>query len=205
MRVSLIGLIAGVVFVLSIVSASAQPAQTPALDGFWGLKFGSSATESRKFIESKHTGTIDEKETNADVLTLMAPDFAGKTPTAMIFQFERDKFHTGIVFYTPTDDSKVLDLYSGLRSDLIDKYGKPANDLRVFEKPYSDGDGDETEAIKHGLATVAVMWLFDRADGLKNSITLEIRPSLAIALTYQDGKLIKEAVDAQKAKTIKDY
>ncbi len=191
------------VLLFSNVSFSQESKAT--LDGFWGIKFGSTIPETKKILLSKKTGTIDEKNSSETSIVLLKPEFAGKTPLFMVLQFVDDKFHTAKVVFKSTLDAKVFELYDSVKKDINDKYYKTEKDYKFFKSPFEDGDGYETTALKVGKATIAAYWTFKQADGFENSVSLEIDETLLVVLNYQDAKLVKQAIEKQKNKNAKDY
>ena len=194
-----------VIGVLLFTNVSFAQETKASLDNFWGIKFGSSVAETRKALLAKKTGTIDEKNSSETKIILDKPEFAGKIPLFVLFQFVDDKFHTAKVIFKPTLDARVFELYDSVKKDINDKYYKTEKDYKFFKSPYEDGDGYETTALKVGKATIAALWTFKQADGFENSVSLEIDENLLVTLSYQDEKLIKQAIEKQKNKNAKDY
>lgn len=193
-----------IVVAVAYTATNAQAVPTT-LDGFWGIKFGSSMVEAKKIILAKKTGKIDTVNSDQDVIVVEDAEFAGKRSYLILISFVNDQFHTGTIFFKSDLDAKVLDLYADFKSDLSDKYGKPSNDFKFFTKPYYSGDGYETQAIRLGKGEVSSFWTFERPDGGKNAISLSVTERLMIKLTYQDGKLIKVSSEQRKNKNSKDF
>ena len=194
-----------VVGVLLLTNVSLAQEAKATLDSFWGIKFGSSMAEAKKIILAKKTGTLNEKDASDTSIVLEKAEFAGKTTFAIILQFVDDKFHTAKVVFKPTLEARVFELYDSVKKDINDKYYKTEKDYKFFKSPYEDGDGYETTALKVGKATFTALWTFKQTDDFTNSVSLEINESLFVILNYQDGKLIKQAIDKQKNKNAKDY
>lgn len=175
------------------------------LDGFWGVKFGSSMANAKKVIFEKKNGKIDNRISNAESFFVDGANFGGRKAHMMILGFVNDKFHTASVLFMPDLEPKVFELYEQIKKEISDKYGKPQEDFKYFEKPYFFGDGSETQAIRLGKADIASYWVFERPDGFKNFLVLSISENLRVRLGYQDGKLIKESVEEVKQKNSKDF
>ena len=175
------------------------------VDGFWGMKFGSSVAECRKIILSKNTGTIDAKNSSETKIIIDNPEFAGKKPAFIALLFVNDKFHTSKTFFKPTSAARVFELYDSIKGELNDKYYKTKEDFKIFKSPYYDGDGYEASAIRLGKATVAAFWTFNQSDESKTVISLQIEESLLVNLSYQDDKIADQAIEKQKNKNAKDY
>ena len=59
--------------------------------------------------------------------------------------------------------------FDDMRDALIQKYGEPTHDFRLFSSPYCEGDGNETFAVSSDKVHFASSWIFD-----DYSIRLEI-------------------------------
>lgn len=175
------------------------------LDGFWGMTFGSSMAECKKNILAKEGATIDNKNSSETVLIIDGAIFGGRKTDFISLEFITNKLHTARVFYPKTLEAKVEELYSEIKSEINSKYYTTKVDFRNFKSPYRDGDGYDTQAIRLGKGTVAAFWKFKRSDEFENLISLEIKEDLIVSLSYQDGKLIKEAVQKRKSESSKDY
>lgn len=181
------------------------PANHKKIDGFWGVKFGSSYMQAKKIILSKEGAILDKKNSDSSIVVVDAAKFAGRQTSYIVLQFINDKFHTAVVSFKSDLEAKVVDLYETMETELNEKYFKTDSDFKNFKYPYKEGDGYEITAIKVGKATFASFWNFPREDGFTNSIYLTISENLLVKLRYQDGKLIEEAVEIQKSKNAKDY
>jgi hypothetical protein len=193
------------VLLVQSVFAQSSSDSTVAVDGFWGMKFGSTQAQCKKTLLSKQDATIDSKHTDADQIVVEGLTFGGREVSFIKLSFYKDELHTASVYYKAPLDAKTQDLYDDIKADLNQKYFVTTQDYRNFNSPYTDGDGYEMDAVRQGLATISAYWHFNRADGFKNVISLEIDEHLFVILGYQDGKLIKEAVNAEKEKNSKDY
>jgi hypothetical protein len=131
--------------------------------------------------------------------------FAGRPVSFIRVSFFRDQFHTASIYYKPSLDAKTQELFDNIKTELNGKYFVTNSDYRLFKSPYSDGDGYEMSAVRQGLGTISAYWIFDRPDGYQNVISLKIDEDLYVVLAYQDGCLIKEQIEADKAKNVRDY
>src|ERR687884_1112783 len=200
MRIYFRALMVNVFILFSACNFFAQTTEKT-LDGFWGMKFGSSIAECKRIILSKEGAVLDTKHSTENKLIVDGAEFGGRKTAFIALLFTDNKLHTAKVYFVPRLESKVFELYDEIKSEINDKYYVTKNDYRLFKYPYEDGDGYETQAIKLGKASIASFWSFPRSDGHKNSISLEINETLIVILSYQDGLLIEEAIEKQKSKT----
>jgi hypothetical protein len=91
-----------------------------------------------------------------------------------------------------TPNNKAIDTYRSMKDVLSKKYGKPSSDYEFFKKPYYDGDGYETQAIRVGKATFSSFW--------GSALSLEIHESLVVQLNYESEAWEKES-DKRKARS----
>lgn len=59
-----------VVGVLLLTNVSLAQEAKATLDSFWGIKFGSSITETKKILPAKKTGTMNEKDSSDTSIVL---------------------------------------------------------------------------------------------------------------------------------------
>ena len=175
------------------------------LDGFLGIKFGSSYSYAKKVLSSKEGAKLDIKNSKNNKLIFDNLKFGGRQTSFIKLEFFQDKFYGAAVYYSSRLESQVEDLYSSIKSDLNSKYYSTDVDYRNFKSPYFDGDGYETQAIKLGKATIMSAWEFPQSDGNKNSIFLRITEDLSIRLTYYCGKIAEQAEAVEKNKNATDY
>jgi hypothetical protein len=189
---------------MTISSINAQ-----SIDGFFGMKFGSSVDSIKKAMLSKQGSTIESKFCTDSRLVFTGLKFAGRNALLMRFSFVNNKFHTGTAAFTSDLESKVVDLYNDIKGEINEKYHQSTSDYEQYKYPYEKGDGHTETAIKLGKASFATYWFFKHPisgnKDYQNSITLEISSNLTISITYQDGMLINEAIEKKKEKNFKDY
>jgi hypothetical protein len=178
------------------------------LDGFLGLRFGTTADSVKKIMLAKPGCKLGVKSTK-DVLMFTDCKFAGRGATLIVFRFINNKFHTGRVFLSPSLDSKIVELFNTVKGELNERYYTTTQDYERYDYPYEKGDGYYESAIKLGKAHFSAYWDFTNPKSENkednNIISLEIDEDMYVIIGYQDGALIKEAVEAQKSKDYKDY
>lgn len=177
------------------------------LDGFFGMKFGSSMDSIKKVMLSKPGCKFDTKNSTDDCLIFDGLKFAGRDIGFMMFSFTNNKFHTSKVALISELESKTVDLYKEIKAELNEKYFTTKSDYEFYKSPYEKGDGYTESAIKLGKAEFSSYWEFKNPFSTteKNIISLVIKPSLTILIGYQDGILINEVVSKSKEKNFKDY
>ncbi len=124
-----------VIFFLLTLVSFAQNSEKP-LDGFWGIKFGSTMAECKKIILAKEGATLDSKNSNETKLIVDGAVFGGRKTSFIALAFTNDKFHTARVYYPKTLAAKVEDFYSEIKSEINDKYYTTKDDFRLFKSPY---------------------------------------------------------------------
>lgn len=177
------------------------------LDSFFGVKFGSPQEAVKKVMLSKPGCKLDTKDSDDNTLVFSGVKFAGRETFLIVFNFVNNKFHTAKVLIPSSLPSKAILLYNEIKSELNEKYYLTLDDFENYEYPYEKGDGYTESAIKLGKATFTAFWVFSNTNSTedKNSISLQVTETLDILLTYQDGALIKEAVQKRKDQDFKDY
>jgi hypothetical protein len=178
------------------------------LEGFLGVKFGSTIEEATKILSAKPGFKVNREFSKPDILAFTDAPFAGRKSFLICLAFVNNKFHTGFAIIAPNLESQLIELYNGIKEELNEKYFKTTSDFKSFKYPYEDGDGHEETAIKLGKASFSSFWNFKNPKGTNdenNIISLEITESMKVKLTYQDGILIHEQVDKAKKKNFQDY
>lgn len=188
-------------FMLFAVNAIAEERT---LDGFWGIKFGTSKVEGKKIMASKGL-KLDTSRSSKDILIYYDVKFGGRDAVAVGLKYDKNRFYDAKVFYRTPLDAKTLELYENVKADINTKYYTTNLDDKSFKYPYSEGDGHEITAIKLGLAHISALWQFERSDGEKNLIVLEIKENLMIFINYIDGKISDEVVIRNRSTDSKDY
>ncbi|MDF2430816.1 MAG: hypothetical protein JWP44_447 [Mucilaginibacter sp.] len=174
---------------------------TKPIEGFLGIKFGSSRLEVLTALNAKG-GIIDKKESTPDMLVYKNIKLGHRDAGAFIVKFIENKAFEADFIFDPGLDAKTIDYYNDLVADLNSNYGK--GDFKpIYKDPYSatDNDGDKIVGMKNAEVTYETYWLSDN----KNTIAATINESLAVLLTYQDEALTGIALKKQKAKEKSDF
>lgn len=181
--------------------------QVQNLEGFLGIKFGSSREEVKKSMLLRQDCKLDIQNSNENVLFFDNVNFGGRKTEYIIFKFVNNQFHTGAVVLKPELESKCIELYTKIKDELNEKYFVTDKDYENYKYPYEKGDGHAETAIAVGKAEFVSYWFFNQdTDGeIQNAISIQIKEDFNIVITYQDGKLITEAIKKQKESNFKDY
>lgn len=193
-----------IVFACFMLFAVNAIAEEKTLEGFWGIKFGSSMAVGKKIMASKGL-KLDPLFRDKDALMYQITKFGGRDAVAVGLKYDKNQLYKAMVCYRTPLEANTLELYENIKADINTKYYTSDNNYKQFTYPYSEGDGHEITAIKLGLANIAAFWQFERSDGEKNWIQLEIKESLVIFLNYIDGKIHKEVVGKNNETDSKDY
>lgn len=154
------------------------------IEGFWGVKFGSSQDEVKSAILAK--GPTLSSLSTADELMFQDVTFTQRRLAALSFKFVNNKFYEADVTYPAPDDIEVISTFKTIINELSEVYGKP-NISKNFQFPYADGDGFEAQGIKQGKVSFTAVWKTSN----NNAIQLQIDKNLSLSLFYTDGTLEK--------------
>lgn len=171
------------------------------IDGFLGIKFGSSKADVIETMKLKGA-TIDSDNPKNEIVTFNNVSLGHRQTVTFFVRFVNNKAFEADYFFDPGLEAKTIEYYNELISDLTDVYGK-GQSFKNFKDPYKDGDGYETTAISSGNADYVTFW--EDANNNKNSISLKIQPNFHVKLIYQDAVLVQEAIAKQKAKEKGDF
>lgn len=188
--------------ILSIVNIDAVN-----IDGVFGMKFGMPQEEVRQIMLKRSDFPIDKKGITKESLLYGSGKFAGRDIEALYLKFVDNKLSTVAFFFTVDLESKVVDTFREIKSELTEKYGETDMDIEDYTTPYEQGDGYTESAIKLGKASFLTRWTFDSSTNseIKNYISLSITTSLSVMLLYQDGKLGELESQRDKEKALNDY
>jgi hypothetical protein len=174
---------------------------TKEVEGFLGIKFGSSSATVQSALNAKG-GILDKKNTDAELMTYTNIKLGHRDAGLFVVKFINDKAFEADFIFAPGLDAKTLDYYYSLVDDINDNYGK-GESTATFKSPYSDKDPDDEKilAIKNAEGEYRSFWQSSNT----NTISITITEELAVILKYQDTILVHEAIDKQKAKEKSDY
>jgi hypothetical protein len=170
------------------------------IDGFLGIKFGSSRPAVIAALNAKG-GVLYKKETTADMLVYKNIKLGHRDAGLFVVRFIDGKSFEADFVFDPGEDAHTLEYYYSLVNDINENYGA-GDSKKTFKDPYNDEDEDNIKinAITHGNAKYVTYWKSNN-----NFIKAVIGESLAVTLVYQDGGLANQAEGRQKEKEKSDY
>lgn len=185
-----------IAILLSCIMGIAFAQVNQPLDGFWGIKWDSDIQTVKEAVKNKggHELAIEDKD------KLLYSGFFGGDEARILFCFYKEKLYTALVIY-PYEANKVIEKYLEVKSQLVEKYGKPKIDLENFKSPYYRGDGLEERALRINKAFFSAHWFFSD----KNEIFLTITPNLDVALKYTNKEAEEELDQEKQKKNLSDF
>jgi hypothetical protein len=170
---------------------------TKPIEGFLGIKFGSSKADVIAAVTAKG-GTLDSSSDNEKLFFDNIKLGQRLSSTFQVQLIDNKAYFGGYIFHAE-NDPQTEDYYKSLVKDMSEIYG-PGNSQRIFKAPYKDGGDDEIAAIEGGYASIYTNWVNDN-----KRITIYINSKLQIILIYQDDVLMREADARAKAKAKGDF
>lgn len=76
---------------------------------------------------------------------------------------------------------ELVDEYNSIQEIYIDKYGEPIGSFNFFRSPYSEGDGNELEALKEEKCEYSTFFKLE-----SGYIVIKIAKTKRISITYED-------------------
>ena len=175
---------------------------TKPIDGFLGIKFGSSKATVITALKTKGA-ILDKEDSKADELIFTNVKLGQRGAEALYVFFVSDKVYAAAFDFKPDDRPTTVGYYSRLVDDINGVYGS-GKPYKHFKTPYEEGDGAEIVALQSGYAQMFTDW-----ESGKNSIQVSIKhdndDDLYILLRYEDGVLSEAANAKEKAKDKADY
>ena len=175
---------------------------TKEIEGFLGIKFGSSKAQVQSALNAKGR-ILDKKTSDANLVVYKNLKLGHRDVMLFFIKFVNDKAFEADFVFDPGLEAKTIEYYYGLVNDINDNYGK-GESTATFKSPYSEKDPETVRilAIKNAEANYETIW---ESPNNKNVISVTIPEELTVILAYQDSALIQEAINSQKAKEKSDY
>ncbi len=170
---------------------------TKPIEGFLGIKFGSSKADVMAAMQAK--GGALMKGSTDDNLFFTNISLGHRATQAFEVKLFNDKAYFGGFIFQPENEASTLGFYNSLVSDISDVYGK-GNATISFKDPYKFGDGNETQAISLSEGHMFTDWHSE-----KKSIQINVTTKLKVVLLYIDDTMDEQAKAAQKAKEKSDF
>lgn len=174
------------------------------LDGFMGIKFGSSPDSVKRVVLSKPGAQLNTEQSDEHTLLFKGLKFAGREVVMIGFKFNDNQFYGAMVAVKINSSTKIFELYKEIKSELNEKYFITTNDYEEYEYPYKKGDGLTEQAIQKTKANIHAYWEFKNVGSKSNYITLSAS-GFFIMLKYYNGALNTLAEKKEKAEKNKDY
>jgi len=169
---------------------------TKPIDGFLGIKFGS--TKLQVITALKARGAKLTRDGDANNLAFNNISLGHRAAEFLIVRFVDNKAFDAEFTFKP-DDNHVIEYYKSLESDLNDIYGKGEDDIK-YTAPYKEGDGHDEGALVVGAAQYSTNWQAANNNMINITIQKQEIALLEIVLTYQDDALSTLLDSKQKAK-----
>ncbi|WP_461451088.1 hypothetical protein [Mucilaginibacter sp.] len=186
---------------LPILGFSQTDKTTKPIDGFLGIKFGS--TKAAVIAAIKARGGKVNTNGDADNIAFDNVSLGHRETEIFFVRFVDNKAFEADFTFTPADNNHAIEYYNSLVSDLNDIYGK-GESTKKFTAPYVEGDGHEQGALVLGAAEFNTYWEASNDNAINASIEKEDL-TLTVKLVYQDAALFSQAIDKQKSKDKSDY
>ncbi|HTI58439.1 hypothetical protein [Mucilaginibacter sp.] len=158
------------------------------IDGAIGIKFGDVGLKAKNIITARG-GKFDIAGSNypksLHFTNVRFEHFTSELAAVKLFHGK--VYEIGFIFRVDTG-AKTISYYNDIVNSLNKVYGE-GKSTRDFKSPYTDGDGNEAEAIRTGNADVETLWV-DKS----NAIQIKIVPdAYVIMLTFQDSNVAEQA------------
>lgn len=131
------------------------------------------------------------KESDADGDLLFEGSFSGYSAAAHAF-LNRSGGLCKLQIELLPPEGKALRAFQEINEATSRRYGKPTGLTRAFEQPYYDGDGNEEQAVRAGMATIEAYWDRDPSnDG--TAIAVSVTDKISIDISYESSAWPDEA------------
>ncbi len=162
------------------------------IDGFLGIKFGSSKASVLAAMKAKGA-TLDKENSGADNLDFNNVKLGHRITVDFDIRFTDNKAYSAVFIFKAEDDPHTVGYYNLLVNDINDTYGD-GKSTKEFKSPYKNGDGNEELAIEGGYADIFTDWESNNC-----SIQASVSNKFEILLLYQDDKLAAQAKAKEKS------
>jgi len=174
---------------------------TKPLEGFLGVKFGSSKADVIAALKARG-GVISSSSTDKAVICTNIKLGTRLSEQLNIYFFNNQMFQ-GTFYFKPDHDDDVINDYKALVNDISEVYGK-GKSTADFKPPYKNGDGDEILAIKSGDANFYTNFRSDN-NLLQIKILSTKDYNVYVLASYYDNTLVAQAEGKEKEKAKSDY
>jgi len=171
------------------------------IDGFLGIKFGSSKEDVVTAIKAR--GGILSAGATDNWVYFTNVKLGPRLSDGLSILFVNNKMYQGGFYFKPDHDAEIIANYNAIINDISDVYGK-GRSVADFKSPYTKGDGDEILAITSGNANIFTDFKSDN-NLLQIKITSTKDNDLFVVACYYDNTLLAEAEAKEKDKAKSDY
>lgn len=174
---------------------------TKPIDGFSGIKFGSNKITVLAALKAKG-GVLDKENTEKDYLAVDHVKIGTRVASLMV-KFVNDKAFEADYLLDPEVEGKLLELYKSVNEDITSAYGDKKDVSTKYKAPYKEGEDEALTLL--GLSAGNIDFTTTWSDSADNTIQITITTEMIVKLTYQDSKLVKQAIAKQNEKTKSDF
>jgi len=171
------------------------------IDGFLGIKFGSSKLAAITSIKARGGVVISNKK---DELLVNNVKLGKRSVETLIIRFVNNKAYQANFWFRPDVSGHAMDMYNEIVDDFAGVYGS-GEVTKKYTDPYSaNGDASELEL---GLLSGKIDYHTDFTDNNNNYIEVEISPidsDLEIGVSYVSDALTQESEKAEDNKNKSD-
>lgn len=170
---------------------------TKPIDGFLGIKFGSSKADVIAAMKAK--GGVLEQGGTENRIFFDNIKLGHRDVDFVQVDLFGDKAYSASLAFKPENEASTLGFYDSLVSDISGAYGSGKPTI-YFKAPYKYGDGNETTALSLSEGDMYTDWHSDA-----KTIEIYITTKLKVVLLYMDDTLHAQAKAAEKAKEKSDF
>ena len=174
---------------------------TKPIEGFLGIKFGSSKAAVLAAMRAKGA-ILDTKHARKDALAFSNVKLGVRRPVAFLVKFVNDKVYEADYVFVPDVEPHTISEYNDLVNDITKIYGE-GNPTTKYTSPYTENndEGDKIVGLKLGNIDFHTLWF----DAKKNTVLVSITTDMTVNLQYQDSVLTDEAIAKQDAQQKSDF
>lgn len=164
------------------------------VDGFSGIKFGSSKEEVKTAILAMG-GVFHPEFKHANAQNFSNVKFGDRVANMVFIRFLNNKAYEAMLIFSPTDLKTGIDDYNNMVEYITGIYGAPKT-LNLYKAPYKDGDGPAMTLVRAGFLEYNSFWLEDNSTH-PNGVSTTIDTDLNITVEFQDG-ILKQIAEKSK-------
>jgi hypothetical protein len=176
------------------------------LNGFLGIEFGTSTEKAKEILLSREGVLFDNENSSDEALFFNGVTFAGRKTSYVFLLFVDNRFAKALVTLNPRIESRVIDMYKDIKSEINTKYFCAQDDFEIYEEPYFKDDVDFENGIRVGKITFSAYWSFENiTNQTEDFISLRINEDMEIIISYESGYLTNIMVERKRKENQNDY